>query len=204
MTFKSTKDRIPEILRIQRDDCILIGIQLADYEPLIKGESLSRELSGKYFKAIEDFGFNIKYDEFGKPWPDEKSGFVSISHSKKWLFLSFSSVHLQGLDIEHKRLQLKKIAPRILNTQELQSLSQSVDNQSALQIFWGAKESLYKAYGRKSLEFKNNLIIHHFDSETPGTFEGSILLPEGRRTFLLEWFMPDEDSWLVFVRKEIT
>ncbi len=204
MTIISTKDRIPNILRIQRDECSLVGIQLTDHKPLSKGESLSRELSGKYFKTLNDFGFSIKYDEFGKPWPQGKEGYVSISHTNKWLFLSFSSLHLQGLDIEHKRLQLQKIAPRILHSEEIELLARSKDQQSALQIFWGAKESLYKAYGRRSLEFKSNLRIYNFDSIHSGTFEGSILLPEGRRTFLLEWLMPDNDSWLVFVRKEIT
>ncbi len=204
MTKTSIKDGIQKFLRIQRDDSVIVGIELVDNKSINQGEIYSRTLSNKYFQSIEDFGFSVKYDQFGKPWPSEKEGYVSISHSKNWLFLSYSTVHLQGIDIEQRRIQLLKIAPRILHPDELEFLNSLTDQQSALQVFWGAKEALYKAYGRKALEFKTNLRIHAFNELEPGTFEGSIILPEGIKTFILEWLKPDEDSWLVFVRNETT
>ncbi|MEX1188865.1 MAG: 4'-phosphopantetheinyl transferase superfamily protein [Bacteroidia bacterium] len=198
------KQRLEKVLRIQRDECVINGIDISDLKPLIKGENFSQQISKECFSELADFGFGIYYDEFGKPWPVGREGNVSISHTKQWLFISYSQKNAQGLDIEHTRTQLNSIAPRILHQQELAILEKASNRQSALQIFWGAKESLYKAFGRKQLQFAKHIRIDSFSADTPGVFTGSLILPEGRRNFELEWLKPDEDSWLVFVRNELT
>lgn len=192
-------ERIQAALLVQRPFCVVAGFQLAENEVLLKGDKSSRELSAHYFKRLDDFGFEVHYDSHGKPWPKDLPGHVSISHSKTWLFLSFSETCPQGIDVEETRPQLDKIASRILHPEEIAWLNGVKERQAALQLFWGAKEALYKAYGRKKLDFRTELRIEPFDPKNPSTFEGRVLHDDSVWAYRLEWLQPDENTWLVFV-----
>lgn len=191
-------------LRIQRDNIILTGIDVSEENNLIKGEEYSRSKSSYLFRSIPEYGFEISYDEYGKPWPKNKDGFISISHTNNWLFISYSPNINHGIDIEHERRQLSRIAPRILNQSEMSLLTQGKDLQNALQVFWGAKEALYKAHGRRKLDFKKNIRVERFDSESPCAFKGHLMLPNKTISFELEWLKPDDNSWLVFITKQLS
>lgn len=204
MESTQNQDKSNGHLRIQRDNILLTGIDVSEESNLIKGEEYSRNKSSEQFKNNPDYGFRVIYDEYGKPWPEDKSGFVSISHTNKWLFISYSSNINHGIDIEHERVQLSRIAPRILDASEMSLLSQSKHLQNALQIFWGAKEALYKAHGRRKLDFKENIRVERFDSEVPCAFKGHLMLSNKTISFELEWLKPDDNSWLVFITKQLS
>ena len=44
-----------------------------------------------------------------------------------------------------------------------------------MHFYWGAKEALYKAYGRRELDFREHIIIEPFDLNSPeGEMRGRI------------------------------
>jgi phosphopantetheine--protein transferase-like protein len=141
----------------------------------------------------------LVYDEFGKPWPGNVRGFVSISHSKNWFAVSYSESHIQGIDIESIRPKLEVISPRFLHPDELSWLASQDQRQKALQIFWGAKEAMYKAYGKKRLQFNRDIRVSEFDPQHPSKFKGWVDSPDGILNFELCWQMPEEDTFLVLV-----
>ncbi len=142
-------------------------------------------------------GFTLERDAFGKPWPVNKTGFISISHSANWVAFCFHPNHPIGIDVESTRLQLAKVALRILHQSELSILEKSINKQRTLQLFWGGKEALYKAYGKKSLEFSTQLVLSRLEDDSD-SFKGEILLPNAKWECELSLIKPDEMSYLVF------
>jgi phosphopantetheine--protein transferase-like protein len=141
----------------------------------------------------------LVYDEYGKPWPGNIHGFVSVSHSSKWFAVSFSHSHVQGIDIEQIRPQLQVIEKRFLHADEIEWLQDQVDKQNALQVLWGAKEAMYKAFGRKKLQFNRDIRVSEFDSAKPCTFKGTVMTADVTLQFDLYWLKPDDESYLVFI-----
>jgi hypothetical protein len=142
-------------------------------------------------------GFTMKRDDFGKPWPVNKKGFISLSHSVNWVAFCFHPNQPMGIDIETTRPQLAKVAPRVFHQSELSILEKSQDKQRTLQLFWGGKEALYKAYGKKNLEFSTQLVLSEIEDDSE-RFKGEILLSDAKWECELSLIKPDEMSYLIF------
>ena len=79
-----------------------------------------------------------------------------------------------GIDIEMQRDKIVKIAHKFTPIEEYKSIANHDALVSKLTIVWGAKESLYKIYGKKKLRFLENIYIEDFSFETNVT-TGKIL-----------------------------
>jgi hypothetical protein len=142
-------------------------------------------------------GFSMERDAFGKPWPVNKKGFISLSHSANWVAFCFHTNQPMGIDVETTRHQLAKIAPRILHQSELSILEKSEEKQRTLQLFWGGKEALYKAYGKKSLEFSSQLVLSGVE-DNRDCFRGEIILPDAKWEGELSLIKPDQTSYIIY------
>jgi phosphopantetheinyl transferase (holo-ACP synthase) len=67
-----------------------------------------------------------------------------------------------GVDIQVYSPTVERIAARFLSSEEEKSFVKGNRNH-ALHILWGAKESMYKAYGKKKLEFRSHIFIKDMD-----------------------------------------
>lgn len=193
------------ILRTQRIEIQHASIQLLCLESQKSNirNAISRQenssLVAHVFPELTGDSATLVYDEFGKPWPGNLDGFVSISHSAHWFAVSYSKSHVQGIDIETVRPQLEAISKRFLHPEEIIWLNSQRERQKALQVFWGAKEAMYKAFGRKKLHFHSNIRVSEFDTKQPSDFKGWVDSPDGILNFELTWQMPDEETFLVAV-----
>lgn len=121
---------------------------------------------------------DIVYDSYGKPFLHDNPRQLSITHCTDFAAVILHPHQNLGIDIE-------PIHPRILKIKR-KFISESEDAQIegedlfSLTLYWSAKETLYKLYGKKELRFKENLLIHrHFkieegDIEADGYLEASI------------------------------
>jgi len=162
-----------------------------------QGKQVEKEAMELLINETMGTGFTMERDAFGKPWPANKTGFISISHSVNWVAFCFHPNQPMGIDIETTRLQLTKVAPRILHQSELSIHEKSQDKQRTLQLFWGGKEALYKAYGKKNLEFSTQLVLSGIEDDSD-SFKGEILLPDAKWVSELSLIKPDEMSYLVY------
>ncbi len=121
----------------------------------------------------EDRAVSLK-DEFGKPYLLNSTLHISLSHSddKAAVIISEKPV---GVDIQYFTPKIERIERKFMREAESNSLS--VKNRiEQLHVFWGAKESLYKAYGKRELDFRGHIFIAPFDYDLPqGTTKGKIL-----------------------------
>ncbi len=116
---------------------------------------LLHTMSGREFR-----GACLK-DEFGKPYLENSFYEISISHSRQ-LVSVMAAPHAVGIDIQKLVGKIESIAPKFLRPVEMESLSSS-ERLEHLHVYWGAKEALYKAYGRKKLDFKKHISITPFE-----------------------------------------
>jgi phosphopantetheinyl transferase len=116
---------------------------------------------------------DLVYDEFGKPHLKDGK-FISITHSFTFSGIIVSDDKHVGIDIEKQRDKILKIAHKFTPIEAYKSIANHDALVSKLTIVWGAKESLYKIYGKKKLLFLNNIYIEDFSFETNET-TGKIL-----------------------------
>ncbi len=116
----------------------------------ITARYLVKQLTGKKYEK----------DAHGKPHLIGSDLHISISHSRDLLAVAVSKNYI-GIDIQYQTERLKKIAWRVLNEEKLRQLD-TTNELLHLHIYWGAKEALYKAHGKRDLHFKNNILIKPF------------------------------------------
>ena len=162
-----------------------------------QSKEAQKEAMDLLIKETMGSGYAMEYDVYGKPWPVNKPGFISLSHSANWVAFCFHPNQPMGIDVETTRPQLSKVAPRILHHSELSILEKSQHKQRILQLFWGGKEALYKAYGKKNLEFSSQLVLSGIEDEC-NSFKGEIILPDAKWEYKLSLIMPDEMSYLIY------
>ena len=143
-------------------------------------EGMKSDLHRRGFLSIRhllnEIGYSdddLVYDEFGKPHLKD-GNYISITHSFTFSAIIFSKEKPVGIDIEMQRDKILKIAHKFTPIEEYKSIANHDALVSKLTIVWGAKESLYKIYGKKKLLFLDNIYIEDFSFETNET-TGKIL-----------------------------
>lgn len=105
-------------------------------------------------------------DEHGKPHLKGSDWHISISHTRS-LAAAIAAPFSVGIDIQILVSRIDRLARRFMRPEELASL-QPEGRLEHLHVYWGAKEALYKAYGRRRLDFCRHLLVEPFALE-PGS-----------------------------------
>ena len=121
---------------------------------------------------------DVFYDEFGKPHLKDNN-YISITHSFTFTAIIISEKNPVGIDVEKQRDKIVKIAHKFTPIEEYNTIANHEALVSKLTIVWGAKESLYKIYGKKKLRFLHHIYIEDFsfiDTKTTGVikYEGHV------------------------------
>lgn len=141
----------------------------------IKGNLQIEWLASRYLLHIlsgrNKRGLLLK-DEYGKPFLQNSTHEISLSHSNNMAAVIASPI-VCGIDIQLIVDKIERIAPKFMNEAEFDSLD---ENQILhMHLYWGAKECLYKSYGKRKLEFKSHILIDPFTLEgDEGAFTGTV------------------------------
>lgn len=153
---------------------------------------MKSELHRRAFIAVRQLcklvGYEDKdviYDQYGKPHLKDGK-FISISHSFNFCGLIISTENPVGIDIEKQRDKIIKIAHKFTPIEEYKNISQK-DLVRKLTVVWGAKESLYKIYGKKQLLFKEHIHIDEFQVKDAKT-TGDIRFENQNSTYFINFF----------------
>ena len=107
----------------------------------------------------------LQKDQYGKPFMPGSEMELSISHSQQ-LAAALIAPSNSGVDIQKLVPKLERLMHKYMSEAEIESLSKS-NFLEQLHVYWGAKEALYKAYGRRELDFRKNIRVTAF-SYSPG------------------------------------
>tara|TARA_R110001592_G_scaffold61993_8_gene189447 strand:+ start:3991 stop:4602 length:612 start_codon:yes stop_codon:yes gene_type:complete len=147
----------------------------------IKQWIATRLLLNHFFNDVE-----IIYDKLGKPSLSNNWN-ISISHSGDYVAIIINSTKYCGIDIEKVTTKVERIKHKFLNNDDLKNIT----SHEHLTLYWGAKEALYKYYGKKEVLFIENLFIKGF-SEQENSFSGVINMPDFKTEIKMEWEKIDD------------
>ncbi len=123
-------------------------------------------------------------DAFGKPYLVDGDKKISISHSGDFAAVAIAEVEV-GIDIQIIVSKISRIAPKFVE-EEAWSFIPREDNILYLHAIWGAKESMYKAYGKRKLDFRKDMKIKPFVFNARGFyFEGCVKKDNYNKKFTL-------------------
>ncbi|MEO6758979.1 MAG: 4'-phosphopantetheinyl transferase superfamily protein [Saprospiraceae bacterium] len=144
-------------------------------------------------------------DTFAKPFfPDDAGQICSLSHSQGLVgaLLAKKESGAVGCDLQVLVDKMPRLAPRFLNPVEMEFVGQQTlaDQFDLVHLLWTAKESLYKAYGIKELDFRAHLQVAPFSWDGyAATTTGTIVKNDFRQAFQL-WMekkeLPDGTTYV--------
>ncbi|MBL6648734.1 MAG: 4'-phosphopantetheinyl transferase superfamily protein [Flavobacteriaceae bacterium] len=108
-------------------------------------------------KLLEELNLtfdDLKYNEFGKP--TLQKGFISITHSFQYSGIYYSKKKI-GIDIEKFRDKILNIWPKFISKHESELFN--FNSVESITKAWTIKESVFKAFGYDSIDFKKDIII---------------------------------------------
>lgn len=136
-------------------------------------------------------------DAMGKPSLEGSPYTVSISHSRGLCAVILGNSPV-GMDIQRWDNRMEQLAERFASPEELGRLS-TTHRLAEIHVLWGAKEALYKAYGLKKLDFKQQIICSPFHYEQgEGELHGSLHLPDKDKMDFRLRFKALKDGMLVY------
>ena len=157
---------------------------------------LLHELSGRSERA------DCLKDEFGKPYLVGSEYQISLSHSHG-LAAVIAAPQAVGIDIQLEVPKIERIAHKYMRPAEMDSLSEE-RRITHLHLYWGAKEALFKAYGRKEVDFKQHLFNKPFSLVgDSGSFQGQLIKPTIQQSFQLSYRLFDSFVLVWCVEQEV-
>ena len=178
------------------------GIDLTrNSEQRLKG--MKSDLHQKGFVSVrqllKEVGYSdedLLYDGYGKPHLKDGKH-ISITHSYTFSGIIISDDIPVGIDIEKRRDKILKIKHKFTPVEAYKSIANDDALISKLTIVWGAKESLYKIYGKKKLLFLDHIYIDDFSFETDYT-TGKILYEGVFTEYNIKFFEFDDEFTCVY------
>lgn len=117
----------------------------------------------------------LQKDEFGKPFLEPQMLHMNYSHAKNLIFWGEHESFKIGVDIEYLRPQLSKIKHKFCREDEFDFIP--IENETPyLLAIWSAKEAIYKAYGKKEVDFQKHMQILPFEIGSEGFINANFLL----------------------------
>ena len=129
-------------------------------------------------------------DEVGKPHFEEGSPHLSISHSGNFAAAIIDENGPTGIDIETQGPKILRIEDKFCNAEDKSNIRKT-HLSVCLLIIWGAKESLYKWYGKKEVDFKKHMTVGPFETGDSGRFSASFHKPGTQQDFIMEYAVFD-------------
>jgi 4'-phosphopantetheinyl transferase len=113
----------------------------------------------------------IVYNEERKPFLQDNSYNISISHSHNLTSILLSKQKRVGIDLEFMSHRISKISHKYINATEYITQEKELEKLH-LYLHWCAKEAMYKICDKKNINFKENLTIKPFEIRQEGNITG--------------------------------
>ncbi|MDR3351231.1 MAG: 4'-phosphopantetheinyl transferase superfamily protein [Prevotellaceae bacterium] len=109
----------------------------------------------------------LGYHDNGRPFLQNETGDVSISHTSRFACLIYHPEEHVGIDIENTLRNFSAVEKKALSEKERDYLHEK-NRPVQLCIIWSAKEALYKYIGESGIDFSTQLEIEKFTPHKQG------------------------------------
>ena len=125
----------------------------------------------------------------GKPFLQDRSYNISISHTKKWAAILLHKHCSVGIDVETISERVIRIASKFISENEFVDASQKVIHQL---LHWSAKETIFKLMEESEIDFREHLHVRPFTPQEKGIFSAAESKTTQRKTFQIHYeVLPD-------------
>jgi hypothetical protein len=181
----------------------LVSLDASEKKKYDGFSSNSRKLEYLSVRALlsELIGKNVKivYNKNNKPFLNDGSRFISISHSHKLTAILLSTNEKVGIDLEYMSSNIAALAFKFINRKE--KVSKTIDEKRYhLYIHWCAKEALYKICDKEGISIRNNITIEPFMVAEAGEIKGRVQTSKIKETFDLHYSKYDNYA-IVWTKK---
>lgn len=126
----------------------------------------------------------VAYHPTGLPYLKGSATYISISHTRGYAAVAYSTAGPIGLDIEHISDRVERIADRFTSPAEAEYIDTHEQQERVLYhlINWSAKETLYKLLDDTSMaEFKIAFHIAPYTLSPQGSLDATILASDDKK-----------------------
>jgi phosphopantetheinyl transferase len=124
-------------------------------------------------------------DEYGKPYLLDSEFYISMSHSDDRVAV-MASKRSCGIDIQILVEKISRIAGKFCSMQEMAFIEEDRTIEY-LHFIWGAKECMYKSYGKRNINLKGDMEVFPFliDKEHIILTDGRLSLPDYNHNYTI-------------------
>ena len=134
-------------------------------------------------RLLDPEDFPVEYDLSGKPFLAGSNYHISVSHTDDLAAVIMSRKGKVGIDLEKVRPRIGKVKDKFLNTFEIELLEKGRELEQ-MTVAWCAKEALYKFYGVRNLDFREQMIVE-IPANAGMTFNAEIRFEVNREKYTL-------------------
>lgn len=140
---------------------------------------------------------HIRYDEAGKPFLTDLSWHISVTHTGSFSGVILSKTVRVGIDMEKIRPRIEHVREKFLSDEELAAIPVNC-RLEYLTLGWCAKEALYKLYGYRSMDFRENMRLDFPDHLEGLPFPGKVVMRDRIIPYQL-FYEQQDDLFTVWV-----
>lgn len=131
----------------------------------------------------------ICYTSSGRPYLEDKSYYISISHTKGFVAVLLNTIRPIAIDIEQISDKAKRVRKRFVSEREYIDEDQEILH---LLLHWSAKETLFKILDVEGVDFLRHLYIEPFTPQVSGIFGGSESKTKTNSSYEINYKINDE------------
>ena len=171
-----------------------------DIRRLNSFKSLNRKIESLSVRALlqqmSHPGARIVYHKnTNKPFLDDGSYNISISHSHKYTSIILGKNKLVGVDLELMSHKIELVAHKFINELDVITLNPQT-RRAHLYIHWCAKEALYKICDKIDLNFQDDITIKPFEVDTEGYITGIVHNNFRHEEYRMHYQLENNYAWV--------
>jgi len=143
----------------------------------------------------------INKDTYGKPFIKNNKSFISFSHSGDYAAAIVNKESSVGIDIQLRKDKIVRLAQKFCSEDELEYIN-AANQIDYLHIIWGAKEAMFKQYGKGEVLFKEHIFVHPFQIEKSGSITVSFNKQPLTQTVNFD-YQCNDDYYLVYTANNL-
>ena len=172
-------------------EVLLSYLTAESYDPaeMAKFKCTSRQLEylavRVLVKALTQKEYRISHFPSGKPYLEDHSLNITVSHTKGYVAVGLHPTKEVGIDIEHVSERVLNVTSRFVRPDEFPGISTYPTN-TRLYLYllgWSAKETMFKVLNESEVDFLQHLKVSKFALQTSGVFVGHEMKTPKKRAF---------------------
>ena len=140
----------------------------------------------------------IRIADTKKPFLENEPFHFSISHCGDYAAVIVGKTFRVGVDVELINEKIEQIQQKFMSKGELQILNEQcrMSNIQCLTLYWSVKESVYKWWGKGSVDFKRSIVLKTITGDKS---EGTVHCIFKNETELIIHYLSFNNNFLTWV-----